>query len=83
MFIMSERRLMSGVVVHLLLLRRTGWKELIGNLKDHGKDDLNSRLNSLQHGKNDAYQIACEFMKSSKLIIMKPSKPVTVNDHRF
>lgn len=38
----------------VLLLRRMGWKELIGHAKDRGKEDLNSRTNSLQSRENDA-----------------------------
>jgi len=41
----------------VLLLKRRGWNELIGNSKDRDKNHLNSRTNSLQPGENDADQL--------------------------
>jgi hypothetical protein len=32
------------------------WNGLTGHLKDHGKDQLNSRTNSIKHEENDADQ---------------------------
>jgi hypothetical protein len=43
-----------GLVVKL---RRGEWNELTGHLKDRGKAWLNSRMNSLQPGEDDADQI--------------------------
>jgi hypothetical protein len=37
-----------------LVLKNSGWHELIGHPKDRGKDDLNSRTNSFQLGETDA-----------------------------
>jgi hypothetical protein len=42
-----------GLVVEL---SEGEWNELTGHNKDHGKDQPNSRTNSLQHGENDADQ---------------------------
>jgi hypothetical protein len=38
----------------ILVLRNTGWNELIGHPKDRGKEYLNSRTNSFQPGDTDA-----------------------------
>jgi hypothetical protein len=40
-----------------LMLRNTGWKGLIGHLKDRGKYDLISRASSFQPGETDAGEI--------------------------
>jgi len=37
-----------------LVLRNTGWNELIGHPKDRGKEDSNLRTNSFQPGETDA-----------------------------
>jgi hypothetical protein len=37
----------------VLILRKMGWKGLIGHPKDRGKDDSNSRTNSLKPGENN------------------------------
>jgi hypothetical protein len=37
-----------------LVLRNTGWNELVGHPKDRGKEDLNSMTNSFQPGEIDA-----------------------------
>jgi hypothetical protein len=37
-----------------LVLRNTEWNELIGHLKDRGKEGSNSRTNSFQPGEIDA-----------------------------
>jgi hypothetical protein len=37
-----------------LVLKNTGWNELIGHPKDRGKEDSNSRTNSFQPGETDA-----------------------------
>jgi hypothetical protein len=39
-----------------LILKKGDWDELTGHPKDHGKDRLNSRTNSLQPGEDDADQ---------------------------
>jgi hypothetical protein len=41
----------------VLIIRKVEWNELTGHPKNHGKDRPNSRMNSLQHGENDANQI--------------------------
>lgn len=46
----KPHRLMGGIVAHRLLLKRIGWKELIGHPKDRGKYD------ALQLGEDDADQ---------------------------
>ena len=42
----------------VFLLRKGEWNELIGHPKDRGKNQSNSRTNSLQHGENDANCVA-------------------------
>jgi hypothetical protein len=37
-----------------LVLKNTGWNELIGHPKDRGKEDSNLRTNSFQPGETDA-----------------------------
>jgi hypothetical protein len=46
-----------------LVLRNTGWNELIGHLKDRGKEDLNSRTNSFQPGETDAGENQTQYLK--------------------
>jgi hypothetical protein len=41
---------------HVLILRKSEWNELTGHLKDHRKNQPNSRTNSLQPGKDDVHQ---------------------------
>ena len=43
-----------------LILRKGEWNELTRHLKGHGKDQSNSRMNSLQRGENDADHILLE-----------------------
>jgi len=38
----------------ILVLRNTGWNELIGHPKDREKEDLNSRTNFFKPGETDA-----------------------------
>jgi hypothetical protein len=40
----------------IIILRKGKWNELTGHLKDHGKNQPNSRMNSLQPGEDDVYQ---------------------------
>ena len=58
----------------VLILRKGKWNELTAHLKDRGKDRSNSRLNSLQHGENDADQIECRslFFTTLDLVIERP-----------
>ena len=51
--VISEVLFIVGCYI-VLLLKRKGWKGLIGLPKDRGKNHLNSRMNSLQLGENDA-----------------------------
>jgi hypothetical protein len=59
-----------GLVVKL---KREEWNAITGHPKDCGKDQLNSRTNSLQHGENDADQI--EFEASLLLRSILQSSP--------
>jgi hypothetical protein len=45
-----------------LVLRNTGWNELIGHPKDRGKEDLNSRTNSFQPGETDAGENQTQYL---------------------
>jgi hypothetical protein len=54
----------------VLILRKFDWNELIGHPKDHGKDQLNSRTNSLQPGEDDADQ---KIVRSSSVTVIDPT----------
>jgi hypothetical protein len=53
MLMMKSVALIVGYCL-VLIMRKVEWNELIGHPKDRGKDQPNSRTNSLQHGENDA-----------------------------
>ena len=53
-FIMSEKRLISSILIRLILHRRIGWKELFGIPIDHGRLPQNSRTSFPQPRENDA-----------------------------
>jgi hypothetical protein len=55
LMVISEALFIVGCYL-FLLLKRKGWKGLIGLPKDRVKNHLNSRTNSLQLGENDASQ---------------------------
>jgi hypothetical protein len=40
----------------VIILQKGEWNELIGHPKDRGKNELNSRTNSLKHGEDDVDQ---------------------------
>jgi hypothetical protein len=46
-FVMSEKRLMSSMLVALVLLNQRGWKGLTGNPIDRGKDDFKHEIGVL------------------------------------
>jgi hypothetical protein len=56
----------------VLLLKRTGWKGLTRHPKHRGKDNSNSRTNSLQPRENDAGQFTSRpvLVKRSYLVIL-------------
>ena len=53
-FIMSEKRLISSILIHLILHRRIGWRRLFGIPIDHGRLPQNSRMSFPQPQENDA-----------------------------
>ena len=53
-FIMSEKRLISSILIRLVLHRRIGWKGLFGVLIDRGRLLQNSRASFPQPQENDA-----------------------------
>ena len=53
-FIMSEKRLICSILIHLVLHRRIGWKGLFGVPIDHGRLPQNSRTSFPQPRENDA-----------------------------
>jgi hypothetical protein len=46
------------VCCFVLILKNTKWNELTGHPKDRGKNQSNSRMNSLQQGENDVDCVA-------------------------
>ena len=52
---MSMMKNITFIVDYCLvfILRKSEWNELNGYPKDRGKNQPNSRLNSLQHGEDD------------------------------
>ena len=53
-FIMSEKRLISNILICLVLHRRIGWRGLLGVPIDRGKLPQNSRTSFPQPQENDA-----------------------------
>ena len=53
-FIMSEKRLISSILIHLVLHRRIGWRRLFGVPIDRGRLPQNSRTSFPQPRENDA-----------------------------
>ena len=53
-FIMSEKRLISSILILLVLHRRIGWRGLFGVSIDRGKLPQNSRTSFPQPQENDA-----------------------------
>ena len=53
-FIMSEKRLISSILICLVLHRRIGWRGLFGVPIDRGKLPTNSRTSFPQPRENDA-----------------------------
>ena len=53
-FIMSEKRLISNILIRLVLHRRIGWRGLFGVPIDRGRLPQNSRTSFLQSRENDA-----------------------------
>ena len=53
-FIMSEKRLISNILIRLLLHKRIGWRGLFGVSIDRGRLPQNSRTNFPQPRENDA-----------------------------
>ena len=53
-FIMSEKRLISSILICLVLHRRIGWKGLFGVPIDRGRLPQNSRTSFSQPRENDA-----------------------------
>ena len=53
-FIMSEKRLISSILIRLILYRRIGWRELFGVPIDRGRLPQNSRTSFPQPRENDA-----------------------------
>ena len=51
---MSEKRLISSILIRLVLHRRIGWKRLLGVPIDHGRLPQNSRTSFPQPRENDA-----------------------------
>jgi hypothetical protein len=65
------------------ILRKFNWNELTGHPKDRGKDQLNSRTNSLQPGEDDTDQ---KIVRSSSVTAIDPMIDRTIertpmNDH--
>ena len=54
-FIMSEKRLISSILICLILHRRIGWRGLFGVPIDRGRLPQNSRMSFSQPRENDAY----------------------------
>ena len=53
-FIMSEKRLISSILIRLVLHRRIGWRGLFGVPIDSGRLPQNSRTSFPQSRENDA-----------------------------
>ena len=53
-FIMSEKILISSILIHFVLHRRIGWRRLFGIPIDHGRLPQNSRTSFPQPRENDA-----------------------------
>ena len=53
-FIMSEKRLISSILIRLVLRRRIGWKGLFGIPINRGRLPQNSRTSFSQPRENDA-----------------------------
>ena len=53
-FIMSEKRLISSILICLILHRRIGWRGLFGVQIDRGILPQNSRMSFSQRRENDA-----------------------------
>ena len=53
-FIMSEKRLISSILIRLVLHRKIGWRGLFGVPIDHGRLPQNSRTSFPQFRENDA-----------------------------
>ena len=53
-FIMSEKRLISSILIRLVLHRRIGWRGLFGVPIDRGRLPQNSRTSFPQPRENDA-----------------------------
>ena len=82
--VISEVLLIVGCYI-VLLLKRKGWKELIGLSKDRGKNHLNLRTNSLQLGENDASQFYLFWLNShltsfTKNVISERQEPSEFED---
>ena len=54
-FIMSEKRLISSILICLVLHRRIGWRGLFGVPIDRGRLPKNSRTSFPQPRENDAH----------------------------
>jgi hypothetical protein len=57
----------------ILLLKRNGWKRLVGHPKDRGKHHRNSRTNSLQPGEDDVDRLPREASDRNGKLIDKMS----------
>ena len=53
-FIMSEKRLISSILIYLVLHRRIGWRRLFGVPIDRGRLPQNLRMSFPQPRENDA-----------------------------
>ena len=53
-FIMSEKRLISSILIHLVVHRRIGWRGLFEVPINHGRLPQNSRTSFPQPRENDA-----------------------------
>ena len=53
-FIMSEKRLISSILIRLILYRRIGWRRLFGVPIDRGRLPQNLRMSFPQPQENDA-----------------------------
>ena len=77
-FIMSEKRLISSILICLVLHRRIGWRRLFGVPIDRGRLPQNLRMSFPQSRENDAYwlrknkifNILCCFLFSSWVRIL-------------
>jgi hypothetical protein len=74
----KEVRKAAGLVIQIQNIPKDTVKHTVHFHGNSLGEDTNLKANSLQPGEDDAVWFTCGFMQSSKLIIMKPSKPVGV-----